>query len=151
MICSVICAKGVGSLYFVDGSMNSQQYLQVIQQELLPQIQNWFRKTERFQFMQDGAPCHRAKMITNYLNTQKVSILDWPDNSPDMNPIENVWNVLKDEFGKEKVTTKAESIDKIKYLWFHNAKMNQTAINGVRSMEDRVRMLLKNNGKWIKY
>ena len=47
--------------------------------------------------MQDGAPCHKAKSIKNLLASQKIPLLDWLGNSPDLNPIENVWELLKRE------------------------------------------------------
>ena len=46
-------------------------------------------------FMQDGAPCHLAKILTQFSKLKKIQILDLPANSPDLNPIENLRTVLK--------------------------------------------------------
>ena len=48
-------------------------------------------------FMQDNAPCHKAKKTMDYLQSTDVTVFDWPPNSPDMNPIENVWGIMKNE------------------------------------------------------
>ena len=46
-------------------------------------------------FMQDGAPAHSKQVITRWFKYEKIELLDWPGNSPDLNPIELVWDYLK--------------------------------------------------------
>ena len=41
-------------------------------------------------FMQDGAPCHGSKIVSEFLKEKKIKVLYWPGNSPDLNPIENL-------------------------------------------------------------
>ena len=43
-------------------------------------------------FMHDGAPCHRSKVVSDYLWKSKVEVLDRPVNSPDLKPIKHLWN-----------------------------------------------------------
>ena len=47
--------------------------------------------------MQDSAPSHPAKIVTHFLKSKKIQILDWSGNSPDLNAIESLWTVLKDK------------------------------------------------------
>ena len=48
-------------------------------------------------FIQDGAPCHRSKLVSDLLKKKNIKTLDWPDNNPDLNPIDNLWAILKDK------------------------------------------------------
>ena len=40
--------------------------------------------------MHDGETCHWSKVVLEYLRKSQVEVLDWPGNSPDLNPIENL-------------------------------------------------------------
>ncbi|GFU74049.1 uncharacterized protein TNCV_1641741 [Trichonephila clavipes] len=85
MIWSVISGKGTGRLYVIKGMMRHDQYKDVLQNRLIPQLEEWFPNGEPYIFMQDGAPCHTARSIKAFLAEQNIPMLDWPGNSPDMN------------------------------------------------------------------
>lgn len=150
MVWSVISGKGLGRLYVVEGTMRQEQYKQVLQTELLPQMKEWFGDGLKV-FMQDGAPCHTAKSIQKYLEEEKITVLPWPGNSPDMNPIENVWEFLKSELSKEIITTKGQLISRIIYHWNHNENLKQITLNCIESMPRRVAALHAAKGDITKY
>ena len=46
--------------------------------------------------MQDNAPIHKARIVTEWLENYRIPTLEWPPYSPDLNPIEHAWARLKD-------------------------------------------------------
>ncbi|GFV64049.1 transposable element Tc3 transposase [Trichonephila clavipes] len=44
--------------------------------------------------MDDNAPCHRAVLIDDFLETENIQRISWPVKSPDLNPIEHVWDMI---------------------------------------------------------
>jgi transposase len=164
MIWGMISSRGVGPLVFVDGHMNSEKYINILKNEGIPQLRDWFGRAVQgrapYYFMQDGAPCHTSKVSTGFLQMNKINIFPWPGNSPDMNPIESVWNVLKKEVRKkiEKLRTVKRNLTELELLklainhcWYNSKKVKITAMNSCTSMARRIQMLRKQKGRWTKY
>lgn len=109
------CSVSTGRLYVVEGMMNQHQYVKVLKERLVPQLKEWFPSGD-FIFMHDVAPCHKAKSITKFLSENNIKTLPRPGNSPDMNPIENLWTIVKNRLKKTSITTKVELREAYSYL-----------------------------------
>ena len=68
--------------------------IEIIDNFLLPSMENWFSDDEVFFFHEDNASCYRAK-VNNAFFLQENILNKWLSNSPDLNPTENSWRKLK--------------------------------------------------------
>jgi len=86
-------SHGRGGLYFLPNShtMNATRYVDVLDSHLLS-----FMNIHDFTiFQQDSTPCHKANAVTKWFQSKNINVLQWPKKSPDSNPIENLWTMLK--------------------------------------------------------
>ena len=141
---------GVGSLYPIEGIMNGDKYMQVINNKVLPDMQDAFPNNDGI-FQQDLAPCHRANKVKQLFSEKGISLLDWPGNSPDLNPIENLWAIVKLEARKRDCTTLHKMTLAIIDIWFHDPKILQHCSKLVDSMPERVKEVIQKRGGHIKY
>jgi len=141
---------GVGSLHPVEGMMRSAQYIDVLQKRLVPELEKRFPDGSGI-FQQDLAPCHTSKIVKNFMTEKNIQVLDWPGNSPDVSPIENLWAICKSRLRTMDCTTKEMLIQALIQVWYRDPKINSDCSNLVDSMPNRVQMLIKNRGGHIRY
>ncbi|GFX76726.1 transposable element Tcb2 transposase [Trichonephila clavipes] len=150
-IWSVISGKGTGRLDVVKGMMRQDQYKDVLQNRLIPQLEEWFPNGESYIFMQGGAPCHTDRSIKAFLAEQNILLLDLPGNSPDMNTIENIWELMKREVAKDVITNKTQLLEKIIHVWNHPPQILDTVQSCIDSMPRRIEALIAAEGGTTKY
>ena len=142
--------KGIGSLFPVQGMMNADKYIKVIQRKVVKDMERAFPNGGGI-FQQDLAPCHTAKKVKNFFEENHIKVLDWPGNSPDLNPIENLWSIVKNRLLKRDCTTQMKLINAIIDVWYHDQKITQNCEKLVESMPKRVKKLITNRGGHISY
>ncbi len=87
-------SAGVGPLCFFKTSVTAPVYQEILEHFMLPSADQLFTDAD-FIFQQDLAPAHTAKSTKSWLNDHGVDVLDWQANSPDLNPIKNLWGIVR--------------------------------------------------------
>ncbi len=100
----------------------------------------------------DNDPKHRSSLVTDFLDEEQISYWpksEWPAQSPDMNPMENVWAMLLDGINRKPVTSVATLKKRLKDEW---KKLPQTKIaSAINSMPTRLEAVKKAKGGSTKY
>lgn len=148
MVWGCFSSYGRGNLYFLpkNATMNGQRYLEMLKEKLPTSMT--VHNTSIFQH--DGAPCHRSKIVSNWLKTNKYRVLEWPGNSPDLNPIENLWQIIKNKLEAHDTNSLPTLIEKIKLVWCLEISVDLCQ-NLVASMPNRIKMVIANKGEMTKY
>ncbi len=102
-----------------------------------------------FIFQQDLAPAHTAKGTKSWFNDHGVTVLDWPANSPDLNPIENLWGIVKRKMRDTRPNNADELKATIKETWASIPP--QQCHKLITSMPRRIEAVIKAKGAPTKY
>ena len=149
-------AHGVGPLHvYRRGSRNTLDgptFVEILRDILLPHARRSFGR-HAWRFVQDNAPCHRAIVVKTFLSTSGVVALDWPANSPDLNPIENLWAVVAQRVDASKPHNHQWTFDEYESVVEDKWKSvdRRTLRNLARSMPKRIQMVIAADGGRIEY
>lgn len=141
----------LGPLVKIDGIMRKEDYLLILQNNMPDFVDESAYPEDEVIFQQDGDPKHTAKIVKEWLSNQRFQTMQWPAQSPDLNPIENLWALLKKRLALYDQAPKnlSELWSRVQTEWSNIP--NQHIQNLVESMPKRVRSVIKAKGLWTKY
>ena len=141
---------GVGPITPIQGTMDANKYIPIIKDKVVPEMNETFPDGDGT-FQQDLAPCHRAKKVQRVFRNNGVVVLDWPGNSPDLNPMENLWAIIKQKKQKEDCSNLEKMNQVVLNIWFDDPALTNICKNLVDSMPQRIQQVIANEGGHIRY
>ncbi len=107
MVWGCFAASGPGWLAIVDGTTNSALYQKILKENVWPSVCD-LKLKHSWVMQQDNDPKHTSKSTSEWHKKNKIKALEWPCQSPDLNPIEMLWHDLKQSFHAWKHSNVAE-------------------------------------------
>ena len=137
-IWSAISKKRTFPLVFLPAPLNQQEYLSIIQKHILP--------ATGLVLQQDNHRAHKAKGVIRFFDENEVNwIQDWPPYSPDFNPVEDMWHLLRKEFQTHRIRSVRCAKKKLSEIW-KSEKMREAIVNTIDDERRKLKSSLKNNG-----
>ncbi len=145
MIWGAMSSAGVGPLCFLKTKVTAPVYQEIFEHFMLPSVDQLFKDAD-FIFQQDLAPAHTAKSTKSWLNDHGVGVLDWPANSPDLNPIDCI---VKRKLRNKRPKTADELKATVKETWASIPP--QQCHKLITSMPRQIETVIKAKGAPTKY
>lgn len=148
MVWGCMSAAGVGNLTFIDINMDRMVYLDILKDNL-KQSASKLGLTAGWYFQQDNDPKHTAGVVKEWLLYNVPHQLHSPPQSPDLNPIENLWDELDRRIRKRTIKNKQDLKNALLEEW--NLISNNYTKVLVNSMQNRLNAVLESRGGPTKY
>ena len=139
--------SGVGPLVKVEGNMDAVMFKEILEKNMLPYAKK--KMPRGWIYQMDNDPKHRSKLVTSWFEAKHVRVLQWPSQSPDLNPIEHLWDKLGKKVGIRTHKNKDNLFEDLLNEW---GQISNTFIETlIRSMPKRCAAVIAAKGYPTKY
>ena len=143
-------AQGFGDIFMFTRNLTADLMCTIYESALLPSSEQWFGDEEMGWVLQeDNDPKHTARLAKKWKEEHLVERMPWPAQSPDLNPIENVWKVLKAEIRRYKPRTLLGLKRAVSAVW--RQLSDEYARNLTFSMPHRLEACIASKGGFTPY
>lgn len=147
MVWGCFSGAGVGPLHRIVGIMDRFMYKDILQRIMLPYAE--YNMPLRWVFQQDNDPKHASKVVKSWFADNRVTVMEWPPQSPDLNPIENLWEIVNKKIDRENCTSLDVLFCRLEDAW---KSIPKSVIDHlIASMPRRCQAVIDNNGFATKY
>lgn len=150
MVWSCFTENKLGPLVILRENINTNVYIKTLEENLIPFLDD-INLNGRVIFQQDNAPPHKSKQTMKWLEDHHIKVMIWPPNSPDLNPIENLWDEL--EKAVRKRPTKPKNLAQLELALSEEWNKLDPKVwkRWVLKMPKRIKEVLKLKGYPTKY
>ena len=147
MLWSCFSKTGTGKLVRIEGKITGIRYVNILSNNLLQSADKM--QLGSFIFQQDNDPKHTSKVASKFVVKNNIKKLEWPPQSPDLNPIKNLWTLLDEHIPSSARTNKESFWEAVQQTWY-TFPINILE-NLVESMPKRLQAVIDSNGGPTKY
>ena len=148
MVWGCFAAHRVGIIKWIKGIMCKEDYEEVLNNSMVPSADMLFGE-DNFIFQHDNDPKHTAKLIKTWFTDGNIETLAWPAQSPDLNPIENLWAILDKRLAERTCNSEKELFNELEKGW--NELPVDLLTSLVESMPRRIQAVIDAEGEATKY
>lgn len=139
--------QGVGPIFRIENVMTANEYVNILENVMLPYAEE--EMPLKWVYQQDNDPKHTSKKAKDWFRRNNINVLSWPPQSPDLNPIENLWIDLKKNVARARPTNLSMLWETVESCW--NMIPVEKCQSLVKSMPNRCQAVLNNKGYTTKY